>query len=549
MCPNHQDDSKHLSCDYLIVGAGTATLSFVDTLLDELPNATFILVDRFSRPGGHWTTAYPFVRLHQQSASYGVNSHCLGKNLTRKGFERFDNSDRATGREVCEYFAKVVEAFKATKRVQVYFNTEYKWNNDSNNHELMSSDGKDYHIVTCKKIVRSETRVVVPSMRKVPFSVDSSVSVVPINEIPENLEGGTYRKYVILGAGKSGTDAVLYLLASGVDQSAITWVISRDVWYVLRDGMFPEACPGKKYLQIMSKKAYNPLFGASDADDFFLRLEKEETVGRLDSNGPNPEVFKGAFISKSELEQLRKVKDIVRLGRVTAISSDQIILDKGTVPLSPVETLVVDCMAQDFYGHHTDFDDDFEIFNTDRIRLGPLSLLFNPSGTSAITAFLEAHFSDDAIKNKFLYFPKASEGMNMKEFFLLHMYYHLKTVDQMTKYKPALYFFLNSRTNTDSPLHHGGILPFLWGSFGPLQIVKKSKVFVKRVEDGDVRLMKASIPVVTKDLSVHEIKRGLREYKNRTRKKDLSHSIRLFIVYPLMLLLLTYTLTGFQTWA
>ncbi len=25
-------------------------------------------------PGGHWTRAYPFVRLHQPSAYYGVNS-------------------------------------------------------------------------------------------------------------------------------------------------------------------------------------------------------------------------------------------------------------------------------------------------------------------------------------------------------------------------------------------------------------------------------------------------------------------------------------------
>jgi cation diffusion facilitator CzcD-associated flavoprotein CzcO len=40
-----------------------------------------VIVDRNHQPGGHWTTAYPFVRLHQPSAFYGVNSQPLGSDL------------------------------------------------------------------------------------------------------------------------------------------------------------------------------------------------------------------------------------------------------------------------------------------------------------------------------------------------------------------------------------------------------------------------------------------------------------------------------------
>jgi cation diffusion facilitator CzcD-associated flavoprotein CzcO len=36
--------------------------------------ADVIMVDRRHAPGGHWLEAYPFVRLHQPSAYYGVNS-------------------------------------------------------------------------------------------------------------------------------------------------------------------------------------------------------------------------------------------------------------------------------------------------------------------------------------------------------------------------------------------------------------------------------------------------------------------------------------------
>ena len=63
--------------DYLIVGGGAMGLAFADTLLSETA-ATVAIVDRHARPGGHWNDAYPFVRLHQPSAFYGVNSQPLG---------------------------------------------------------------------------------------------------------------------------------------------------------------------------------------------------------------------------------------------------------------------------------------------------------------------------------------------------------------------------------------------------------------------------------------------------------------------------------------
>lgn len=66
-----------LDVDYLIVGAGAMGLAFADTLVAE-SDATVAIVDRYAQPGGHWTVAYPYVRLHQPSAFYGVNSRELG---------------------------------------------------------------------------------------------------------------------------------------------------------------------------------------------------------------------------------------------------------------------------------------------------------------------------------------------------------------------------------------------------------------------------------------------------------------------------------------
>ena len=66
-----------IETDYLIVGAGAAGLAFADALITT-SDADVVLVDRRHGPGGHWNDAYPFVRLHQPSAFYGVNSRVLG---------------------------------------------------------------------------------------------------------------------------------------------------------------------------------------------------------------------------------------------------------------------------------------------------------------------------------------------------------------------------------------------------------------------------------------------------------------------------------------
>jgi hypothetical protein len=45
-----------------------------------------------------------------------------------------------------------------------------------------------------------------------------------------------------------------------------------------------------------------------------------------------------------ELAELRKVKNVIRLGRVTSIENNQIVLEQGTIPTS-TEHLHIDCSA------------------------------------------------------------------------------------------------------------------------------------------------------------------------------------------------------------
>lgn len=67
-----------IETDYLVIGAGAIGMAFVDTLLTDT-DAQIVIVDRHHRPGGQWNEAYPFVRLHQPAAYYGVDSRELGQ--------------------------------------------------------------------------------------------------------------------------------------------------------------------------------------------------------------------------------------------------------------------------------------------------------------------------------------------------------------------------------------------------------------------------------------------------------------------------------------
>src|SRR5689334_25049944 len=83
-------------------------MAFTDTLIEQ-SDADVVLVDRRHRPGGHWLDAYPFVRLHQPSAYYGVNSRVLGHDRIDEHGPNAGFYERATAAEIVDYFDRVLE--------------------------------------------------------------------------------------------------------------------------------------------------------------------------------------------------------------------------------------------------------------------------------------------------------------------------------------------------------------------------------------------------------------------------------------------------------
>ena len=66
-------------------------------------------------------------------------------------------------------------------------------------------------------------------------------------------------------------------------------------------------------------------------EEVYERLEEHEVVLRIDRSVV-PTMMKGATLSIGELELLRQVENVVRLGHVERIDRDEIVLEHGTDP-------------------------------------------------------------------------------------------------------------------------------------------------------------------------------------------------------------------------
>lgn len=328
---------KKLKTDYLIAGSGAMGMAFADILVAE-SDASIIIVDRYPKPGGHWNVAYPFVTLHQPSGFYGVSSAELGSGKIDSTGLNKGLLELATGSEVMSYYEKVMkDTFIPSGRVQYYPECEYQGDGKF----ISLTTGESYEVEINKKLVDcTYLNTSVPATHTPSFTIDPDVNFIPINNLP-TLKS-IPEKYVVIGGGKTGIDACLWLLENDVHPDKIIWIVSRDAWLIDRRTTQPTM---QFFQDFMSNQAaqFESIAQSASIEDMFDRLEKAGVLVRIDKS-VKPKMFHGATISSLELESLRKIKNIVRKGRVSHIQRDRIVLDKGEVTTNK-DYVYVDCSA------------------------------------------------------------------------------------------------------------------------------------------------------------------------------------------------------------
>ena len=375
--------------DYLIIGAGAMGLAFADVLIAE-SGAHVTIVDRHGKPGGHWNDAYDFVCLHQPSAFYGVNSMGLGSGEKDQFGPNSGLYELASGAEVLAYFDRVMRnRLLVSGRVRYLPMTEHVGAGQVRS--LLSGDGG--HITVRRKIVDATfLKTSTPSTHIPQFEVEPGVRLVPPNALPHLwLEAGPPPgAYVILGAGKTAMDTAGWLLNAGVAPALIHWVTPRDSWLLNRlhtqpgQEFFHEAIGGQlTLLQAMAD--------AADLDDLFARLEAGGIMLRIDPS-VKPAMFHYATISRGEVEALRAITQVIRLGRVRELAPGLISLEKGEVPVAP-DALFIDCTASAVTPRPCE-----PVFQHGLIMLQMVRLP-QPAFSAALIAHLEARGGSDEANN------------------------------------------------------------------------------------------------------------------------------------------------------
>ena len=105
-------------------------------------------------------------------------------------------------------------------------------------------------------------------------------------------------------------------------------------------------------------------------------------------------MYRCAIVSRGELEQLRRISDVVRMGRVVALEPGRIILDDGTVDVDP-SALYVDCTGDGIGTRPAT-----PVFAADRITLQSVRTC-QPTFSAAVIARVEAMDLDDDAKNDY----------------------------------------------------------------------------------------------------------------------------------------------------
>ena len=224
----------NLETDYLIIGAGAVGMAFADVMLTET-DANIIIVDKHHKPGGHWNDAYSFVTLHQPSMFYGVNSVELSSGKKDEIGLNQGMHELASGAEVMSYYDQVMKhVFLPSGRVEYYPMCEY-----TGDGEFVSMvSNKQFKVDVKAKIVDGTYfKTSVPSTHTPSFEVSSDVDFIPLNQLPE--QTSPKDAYVVVGGGKTGIDACLWMLENQIDPDKIHWIMPRDAWWIDRKNTQP----------------------------------------------------------------------------------------------------------------------------------------------------------------------------------------------------------------------------------------------------------------------------------------------------------------------
>jgi hypothetical protein len=372
-----------LDVDHLVVGAGAMGMAYADALVDH-SEARVAIVDRRHAPGGHWLEAYPFVRLHQSASFYGVASTVLGGGRLQEHGPEAGLQERASQPEIVAYFARVADRMRRTGRVQLLTGADFVGDRTV----VSRVSGRRWVVPEhCRIVDARYLAPAIPAESPPPFAVADGARVVPVNDLVRLEEAPS--RYVVVGSGKTATDACVWLIGQGVDPGAICWVRPRDPWMLNRALIQPDPAV---FLGVPAA-IFESAAASSSLDEVFLRLEEVGVMLRIDRS-VTPTMAKAPTLGEWELALLRSVEDVVRHGHLAAVERGRLHFADGSTVQVAADAVVVHCAADGLKNPPL-----VPVWQPGRITLQPVRAGF-PCFGAAVTGYVEATRDDDDEKNR-----------------------------------------------------------------------------------------------------------------------------------------------------
>mmetsp|Transcript_46288 Transcript_46288/g.106864 ORF Transcript_46288/g.106864 Transcript_46288/m.106864 type:complete len:520 (+) Transcript_46288:89-1648(+) len=371
-----------IQCDYLVIGAGTRGMCFVDGLMLINKTCTVVIVDERESPGGQWHDAPFFFKVGQTSLNYGCPSRKLESNRPKK---EGDPPERATKAQVLSYYDSVMEDFISSGRVRYFPNCTANYEGT----EIVSNVCGQWTVIVHEKVVDTTyAQAQLPSCahHQMPFKVHPGAMVVSPKGIASS--GTAHLGYVVIGAGRVGMDTMLHLIDLGVPINRLHWVMPREFWWMNREILYP----------VNFIKSYTRfedcLLECKSLEQMYLTLEKDGLVFRLDHSN-FPKYFHGATITPTEFGKVRRIRNLIRMGHVREVTESQLVLDEGVYDTGK-GTLCIDCTSTAIRSAPPPIP----IWSEKRITLQLFSQIacaygeLNVALCAAVTGYCEASLSD-----------------------------------------------------------------------------------------------------------------------------------------------------------
>lgn len=227
------------SYDYVVVGGGFTGMNAVKAIYHAAPNASVLCIDKNHQAGGSWNHFYPFVKLHSSHRTFGVNGH---------PWHHKDRNALSTRSDILRHFNDFCKTLPS--------NFEFAWGGSCNAWHKRQDGRMDVDIEKEEGICVDSHCVIdarggnyqqhMPRSACIHAAGINDVDEISMNELPMEIQRrNASRKetlYVVIGGGKSGMDAAMFVAENRGANDELTVITGRPKFFAQREKMWNPSC-------------------------------------------------------------------------------------------------------------------------------------------------------------------------------------------------------------------------------------------------------------------------------------------------------------------